>query len=139
MTLTSKTFQAQVAIHKMVRFTDFGVEIRYPGGKVRDIGADFRIIAMLKEEAGKKTKRLVDPGKIWEAPQSLVRTWEELPKAFNWIAPTKDEYNKNYEHTKDEHLYSIVLCRHLLRNSGLSDNTVIAQIRGVWNFTRVYS
>lgn len=128
---------------KLLKFVSFGLEIRFPGGKARDLGADFRTAVLKRNELfgtndeGKVTW-IVDLEKAWAGHNNLVHDWMTLPKALIWDAPTADKVNFDLENDDFSESLSMLVIFEMLRTAPLPEETTVAQIRGVWNFSHAY-
>jgi hypothetical protein len=125
---------------KLLKFVSFGLEIRFPGGKAKDVGADFRIAVLKRNDligSGEEGKVVwvVDTEQAWVGHNNLVHDWGTLPKALTWDAPTADKANFDMQDDDFEDSLSILIIFEMLRTAPLPEETTVAQFRGVWNFT----
>jgi hypothetical protein len=120
-----------------VKFVDFGLEVRFPGGKTREIGGMFWFLVDLSENVSVQLEAKKIYSSTAEHQQSIEYEYHKMPTRLGWRPPSKDDAEKNWENVLPEGQYVIKIATKMVRSSVLSDS-VVAQFRGFWNFTEEY-
>lgn len=136
LTMTEKDQETFKNSNKL-RFLDFSIEIKFPGGKVDEFGAVFWFLADTVGNATEAAKKKRIFREVSEHQQSIEFDWRSLKTRIGWKPPTKDDAEKNWEHSTYEQQYCIMVAVKVVRSSILSDS-VVAQMRGIWNFSEEY-
>jgi len=117
-----------------VRFESLGLRIEFPGGKEKNVGAEFHILVLKNEDVGPKGARKISSAKIEADKQSIVVNWDQLKTSYVWDPPTEGNAHLNYDERDYKHVLAIVVRVHVMRTN-CDPKATLARIQGFWKFS----